>query len=131
MSTGLGHLIITACLSCASCQCLGQDSSPHAVTAPRLTTPLAAPSGIAGTTQKRQQSRKQTLASRAHVANDPGCRWLDNRMDQLEAQLRVKNNSFVQGYRRELTTRRREWQCLKCGAEGPSQADHSHCQHKR
>ena len=78
------------------------------------------------------QSRKQKLASRANVANDPGCRWLDKRMDKLEQSLSYTGNQTSYGFHRdELKIRHREWLCMKCGAEGPNQRDHDSCQYRR
>ncbi|BAJ00108.1 hypothetical protein [Shewanella violacea] len=77
-------------------------------------------------------SRKQTLASRIQVANDPGCRWLDKRMDKLEKSLSYAGNQTSYGFHRdELKIRHKEWLCMKCGAEGPKQRDHDACQYRR
>ena len=77
-------------------------------------------------------SRKQKLASRTNVANDPGCRWLDKRMDKLEQSLSYAGNQTSYGFHRdELKIRHREWLCMKCGAEGPNQKDHDSCQYRR
>lgn len=82
--------------------------------------------------QKKPLSAKQQLASRAYVANDPSCRWLDTRMDQLEKKLTYEGNSGSKSYhQKELSTREREWKCMKCGTKGPNQADRDKCQHKR
>lgn len=82
--------------------------------------------------KKRPLSAKQQLASRASVANDPSCRWLDTRMDQLEKKLTYEGNSGAKSYhKKELTVREREWKCMKCGTEGPNQADRDKCQQKR
>ncbi|ACA84423.1 hypothetical protein [Shewanella woodyi] len=82
--------------------------------------------------KKSKLSRKQQLASRTSVANDPGCRWLDARMDHLERKLNDKGNSNANSYhKKELSIREQEWKCLKCGAEGPKQTDHDHCQYRR
>ena len=79
--------------------------------------------------KNKKNNRKQQLNSRAHIADDPSCRWLDQRMDQLEAQLRRNDaNAF---HDEELQHRQQEWVCMKCGAEGPSQDDYSTCQYKR
>jgi hypothetical protein len=79
----------------------------------------------------RTLSRKQQLASRKHVANDAGCRWLDSRMDHLEGQSTQAGTQDLGHQAAELEIRQKEWQCLKCGVEGPSVADRSRCQHKR
>ena len=82
--------------------------------------------------KKKPLSRKQQLASRANVANDPGCRWLNTRMDQLEKNLSYKGNSNANSYhQKELTIRESEWKCMKCGAEGPNLLDHDRCQYRR
>ncbi|WP_445946859.1 hypothetical protein [Shewanella sp.] len=81
--------------------------------------------------KNRTQSRKQQLASRKHVANDVSCRWLNSRMDHLEGQLKQSGTQGLGHQAAELKIRKKEWQCLKCGVEGPSVADRSRCQHKR
>lgn len=81
--------------------------------------------------KSKKLSRKQQLASREHVANDPNCRWLDKRMDQLESLLGNKQDNAAKHQADELSARQKEWQCLKCGAEGPAQNDHSKCQYRR
>ncbi|QYJ86048.1 hypothetical protein K0I73_18145 [Shewanella mesophila] len=76
-------------------------------------------------------SRKQQLASRQSVADNPSCRWLNQRMTQLEKSLK-KQRSHQFGYQaEELKARKSEWVCMKCGAEGPNQNDHHKCQYKR
>ncbi|MGL4712122.1 MAG: hypothetical protein ACRCWP_06055 [Shewanella sp.] len=82
-------------------------------------------------TKSKKLTRKQQLASREHVANDPNCRWLDKRMDQLEALLGDKQDTTAKYQADELNARQKEWQCLKCGAEGPAQNDYSQCQYRR
>ncbi|MCL1091846.1 hypothetical protein L2744_19995 [Shewanella profunda] len=83
------------------------------------------------TSKSKKLTRKQQLASRVQVANDPNCRWLDKRMDQLEALSSGKQNKPAQYQIDELSARQKEWQCLKCGAEGPDQNDYSRCQYRR
>lgn len=84
------------------------------------------------TNQKtKAKSRKQQLASRDSVANNPSCRWLNTRMTSLERNLDSGVNSRNQHYQQELDMRQDEWQCMKCGAEGPEQADHAVCQYRR
>ncbi len=78
-----------------------------------------------------KQSRKKQLASRNNVANDPGCRWLNSRMSSLEQYAGAGVNARNRHYQQELSIRQQEWQCLKCGAEGPSQGDHAQCQYRR
>lgn len=82
-------------------------------------------------TKSKKLNRKQQLTSRAQVANDPNCRWLDKRMQQLEALSSSKQNKPAQYQLDELSARQKEWQCLKCGAEGPNQNDYSRCQYRR
>ncbi|QYJ78752.1 hypothetical protein [Shewanella acanthi] len=79
----------------------------------------------------KKPSRKQQLASREHIANDPSCRWLDARMDQLEGQISTKASAAAQYQSDELNVRQQEWRCLKCGAEGPERDDYYRCQYRR
>ncbi|WP_076413257.1 hypothetical protein [Shewanella sp. UCD-KL12] len=82
--------------------------------------------------KKSKLSRKQQLKTRSQVANDPSCRWIDQRMDQLEQKLSYSGNNTGYGYHsKELKIRQSEWQCMKCGAEGPSQRDYDNCQYRR
>ncbi|WP_394147988.1 hypothetical protein [Shewanella atlantica] len=75
---------------------------------------------------------KQQLAGRAHIANDPSCRWLNNRMNKLEKSLTSTGNKSSNSYhKKELAIRNKEWNCMKCGAEGPKQKDYDRCQHRR
>ncbi|AQS35402.1 hypothetical protein Sps_00182 [Shewanella psychrophila] len=77
-------------------------------------------------------SRKQQLASRVDVANDPSCRWLDSRMDKLEKSLSYTGNQASYAFHRnELKIRHKEWLCMKCGAEGPNQREYDTCQYRR
>ncbi|RTR38224.1 hypothetical protein EKG38_14785 [Shewanella canadensis] len=80
----------------------------------------------------KKLSRKQQLASRVNVANDPSCRWLNSRMNKLEESITSFGNSSTNNYqRKELAVRNKEWKCMKCGAEGPEQKDHDRCQYRR
>lgn len=79
----------------------------------------------------KPKSRKQQLVSRSSVANDPGCRWLNARMNSLERQISSGVNSRNRHYQQELKIRQDEWECMKCGAEGPAQSDHAACQYRR
>ncbi|QYK12776.1 hypothetical protein K0I63_18965 [Shewanella rhizosphaerae] len=79
----------------------------------------------------KQLSRKQQLASRQHVADDPSCRWLDKRMSHLEKSLKRQAKQDYGYQDKELRARQSEWVCMKCGAEGPSQSDHHKCQYRR
>ncbi|WP_299802872.1 hypothetical protein [uncultured Shewanella sp.] len=81
--------------------------------------------------KSKPKSRKQRLASRSSVANDPSCRWLNGRMNNLDKHLSAGVNSRNRHYQQELDIRQQEWQCMKCGAEGPEQSDHASCQYKR
>ncbi|ABV89377.1 hypothetical protein [Shewanella pealeana] len=81
--------------------------------------------------QAKAKSRKQQLASRSSVANNPSCRWLNSRMNSLEKHLSAGVNSRNRHYQQELDIRQQEWQCMKCGAEGPEQSDHASCQYRR
>ncbi|QQX80472.1 hypothetical protein JK628_00900 [Shewanella sp. KX20019] len=76
-------------------------------------------------------SRKQQLANRKTVANDAGCRWLNSRMNLLEKNLNLGVNHRNMHHQQELNVRQEEWECLKCGMEGPDQADHHSCQYRR
>ena len=95
------------------------------------------PNSTSATTPKakarkaKPKNRKQQLASRNSVANDPGCRWLNSRMNSLERNLSGGVNSRNRHQQQELSIRQGEWQCMKCGAEGPELSDHASCQHKR
>ncbi|TVP14486.1 hypothetical protein [Shewanella sp. KCT] len=80
---------------------------------------------------QKQLSRKQQLASRQHVADDPSCRWLDKRMSHLEKSLKRQAKQDYGYQDKELRARHSEWVCMKCGAEGPSQSDHHRCQYRR
>ena len=81
--------------------------------------------------KSKKTSRKQQLASRKSVANDAGCRWLNNRMKLLEKQLSPGLNHRNQHQKQELEIRQDEWECLKCGVEGPNPSDHHSCQYRR
>lgn len=82
-------------------------------------------------TKNKKLSRKQQLASRDNIANDPSCRWLDARMSQLETQIGNKRDQTADYHSDELNARKQEWQCLKCGAEGPNPDDYHRCQYRR
>ncbi|WP_372869970.1 hypothetical protein [Shewanella sp.] len=87
--------------------------------------------------QKSERSSKRTprresaaaTASRPYVADDPNCRWLDNRMGQLEKLLTSRGAGEHHGD--ELKARQKEWRCLKCGSNGPRQGDHDRCMYRR
>ena len=100
-------------------------SQEHLVHEPSTKASLKAPQKPSPKKTKKS-SRKQQLASRNSVANDPSCRWLDQRMDQLEAKLKLKSGDY--GYHQtELSKRQDEWYCLKCGAEGPGREERDNC----
>lgn len=81
--------------------------------------------------KKKKLNRKQQLASRENVANDPSCRWLDTRMSQLETQIGNKRDKAADHQNAELSARQQEWQCLKCSIEGPAPEDYHRCQYRR
>ncbi|NRD72136.1 hypothetical protein HQQ94_02560 [Shewanella sp. VB17] len=68
---------------------------------------------------------------RNSVANDPGCRWLNSRMTQLESKISLLNDHSKSHHNKELAIRQNEWKCMKCGKKGPNQSDRSKCQHRR
>ncbi|MGL4837252.1 MAG: hypothetical protein ACRC22_07110 [Shewanella sp.] len=106
-----------------------------ATSPPRGAKPLRAhsskPSRASKITSSHKQSANAKLLSRQHIANDPSCRWLDNRLNQLESLHRSQLNHPGQYHAQELHARQQEWRCLKCGAEGPAQADYARCQYRR
>lgn len=78
-----------------------------------------------------KSKNKASPALAAHkVANDPSCRWLDNRISYLQRKLRPGTQN-QQHFEREMTARLDEWKCLKCESKGPSEGDHALCQYKR
>ncbi|MCZ4339151.1 hypothetical protein [Shewanella colwelliana] len=79
----------------------------------------------------KKRSRKQQLASRDNVADNPSCRWLNKRMHHLEKTLKTGNAKQFGYQYDELQARQSEWVCMKCGAEGPNQDDHNRCQYRR
>ncbi len=81
--------------------------------------------------KNKSNSRKQQLSSRKSIANDAGCRWLNGRMKQLEKQLTAGVNHRNRHQQQELSVRQDEWECLKCGVEGPNPSDHHSCQYRR
>lgn len=105
---------------------LSYSATPPASNSHSKKTPQSKPKS-----NYKKISRKQQLASRKNVANDAGCRWLNGRMKQLEKQLRVGVNHRNQHQQQELSVRQDEWECLKCGVEGPNPSDHHSCQYRR
>ena len=85
----------------------------------------------ATTKQKKKPLKYTQFTSRKSVANDPGCRWLNSRMEQLESKISLLNDHSKSHHNKELTIRQSEWKCLKCANKGPNQADHAKCQHRR
>lgn len=96
-------------------------------------TPVALPSNnkTKTKTKTKKTSRKQQLASRQKVANDAGCRWLNSRMTLLEKNVSLDINHRNIHLQQELNARQNEWECLKCGTEGPNLSDHNSCQYRR
>ena len=79
-------------------------------------------------------NRMEMLESRAQVANDPSCHWLNRRMNELEAKLQGDMDGMEMrfGYhKKELDFRKKEWICLKCGVEGPGIHDYAKCHFRR
>ena len=79
-------------------------------------------------------NRMEMLESRAQVANDPSCHWLNRRMNELETKLQGDMDGMEMrfGYhKKELDFRKKEWICLKCGVEGPSIHDYAICHFRR
>ncbi|QDE33081.1 hypothetical protein [Shewanella polaris] len=81
----------------------------------------------------KNQITKQTnnRSSRSTIANDPSCRWLDNRLKHLQKKLRQTKNNQFSHYQDEIDIRKREFTCLKCASTGPTDVDRSICQPKR
>jgi hypothetical protein len=65
------------------------------------------------------------------IANDPSCRWLNNRIKHLQKKQRQTQNSQFSHYQDEIDIRESEWTCLKCATSGPNNVDRGECQHKR
>jgi len=84
-----------------------------------------------------QQARTTTKTPRASttasttIANDPNCRWLNNRLTHLQKKLRQTQNNQFSHYQDEIDIRETEWTCLKCASTGPSHVDRNACQAKR
>ncbi|MCL1056492.1 hypothetical protein L2729_00615 [Shewanella gelidimarina] len=95
------------------------------------TTRVSQPSKPKSKAKTKKVSRKQQLASRKKVANDAGCRWLHSRMTLLEKNVSLGINHRNMHLQQELNARQDEWECLKCGIEGPNQSDHHSCQYRR
>ena len=68
---------------------------------------------------------------RSKIANDPNCRWLDNRVKHLQKKLRQTQNNKFSHYQDEIDIRNKEFKCLKCASTGPIDIDRNICQPKR
>jgi len=87
--------------------------------------------GSKGKVSQPYKSKAKVSALKApKVANDPSCRWLDNRISYLQRKLRPGAQN-QQHFENEMNVRLDEWKCLKCETKGPSEGDHSLCQYKR
>lgn len=75
-------------------------------------------------------STKTKSSAMAKMADDPSCRWLNNRITYLQGKVRSENR-YQQHFDKELSDRLSEWKCLQCAGKGPSQGDHDRCQYKR
>ncbi|UJF22360.1 hypothetical protein [Shewanella sp. OMA3-2] len=75
-------------------------------------------------------SAKTKPSATANMADDPSCRWLNNRISYLQGKVRSENR-HQQHFDKELSARLSEWKCLQCAEKGPSQGDHDRCQYKR
>ncbi|MGL4473216.1 MAG: hypothetical protein ACRCT7_01935 [Shewanella sp.] len=67
---------------------------------------------------KQPQTRTSTTSSAAvspTFANDPSCRWLNNRIQLLNEQQQAFGHQPA-----ELRQRRQEWRCLDCSGDGPT-----------
>lgn len=83
------------------------------------------------TLKKPKKDNRRRTAQRQLVADDPSCRWLHQRMNQLKRKLQSQSKPEFGFHRDELNIRKSEWDCMKCGAEGPSVSDYQKCQYKR
>lgn len=75
-------------------------------------------------------STKKKSPAAAKMADDPSCRWLNNRITYLRGKVRSENR-HQQHFEKELSVRLSEWKCLQCAGKGPSLGDHDRCQYKR
>ncbi|MCL2915135.1 hypothetical protein L2725_15350 [Shewanella corallii] len=94
--------------------------SPQKQTAKPINT------GLSPSNRKYVSVGKPAVSRRPFVANDPSCRWLDQRMTQLESAPFQKYGH----HQRELQTREWEWRCLKCYSDGPGRSDLDRCRGK-
>lgn len=77
-------------------------------------------------------NNKHKYSSQQYVANDPSCRWLNNRIQLLQNNLKNSRHLRKDNYQKqELKIRRAEWDCMNCTGEGPSQSDYDRCQYRR
>jgi len=73
-----------------------------------------------------KKSRASKTKTTPTVANDASCRWLHNRITDL--QRRLESSSHIDAYlEAELSQHQQQWSCLKCASTGPSSADLSRC----
>ncbi|MEH6463859.1 MAG: hypothetical protein V7771_08055 [Shewanella psychromarinicola] len=84
---------------------------------------------------KKNNTRSSITASSGvnstTIANDPSCRWLNNRIKHLQKKQRQTQNSQFSHYQDEIDIRESEWTCLKCATSGPNNVDRGECQYKR
>jgi hypothetical protein len=83
------------------------------------------------TTKPTNTRSSITSQSTSTIANDPGCRWLNSRLKHLQKKLRQTQSNQFSHYQDEIDMRKREWHCLKCASNGPTDVDRNVCQHKR
>lgn len=82
---------------------------------------------IDATHQATSSSRQANIT----MADDPNCRWLNNRIKHLKNQQRQTQHSQFSHYQDEIDIREAEWDCLKCASSGPNSVDRGACQYKR
>ncbi|WP_144211627.1 hypothetical protein [Shewanella donghaensis] len=97
----------------------------------RLDKPLPQSRSTTNTNTKTN-TRTSTKTTSKKLAkktiNDPTCHWLNQRMKQLNSQLKRNKSEPIET---ELSHRQKEWDCLDCSTTGPSQAQYSQCQYRR
>ena len=127
------------------CVVQAQEATKRAQTTPEMTSPSITPTSTTVSDSEsdavqpkpryfKDLNRMEMLESRAQVANDPSCHWLNRRINQLEAKLKGSMDGMDMrfGYhKKELDYRKKEWICLKCGVEGPSVRDYAKCHFRR
>jgi hypothetical protein len=82
-------------------------------------------------TNTRSSIRASSGVNSTTIANDPSCRWLNNRIKHLQKKQRQTQNSQFSHYQDEIDIRESEWTCLKCATSGPNNVDRGECQYKR